>query len=412
MAARASRIATTIGAIALATLLASCTPAVDVDDETVGASATPTPSASPEPTPEPTRFTTRNGTASFEVPAGWTVEDTSALQPRSNHGGPIWQNSVALVDEDGVRRAAYLDGYGDDVRAASELGDVRSIPAADGLHAAVWWTSPVDGSGSVWMETGVVADPAAPFSTVVPEGFDRLHTFVATLTNVPECASVVDRATATACLDAPGTTEALELLATLELEPLPWDAMPEGVDPVADAPWIEHTTPDGALTFSYPSSWSLVTHDVVAGGPGGTFVTLVTPDGYQALDIRTGMASGPWGCDPAQPNGSPVPIEVLSGEAVDPFATASIDPGADIQLVTFDFGGGTTGVALLRAPDVAVGCYDPSILAGSGLLSVTTPWGTDMQGLIYHRYPGGVGFVGSYEHGVMLEVARSVAVNV
>lgn len=238
MAARGSRIRIAIGAIALATLLASCATGAEVDDATVGASATPsptptatpTPSSSAEPTPEPTTFTTQNGTASFELPAGWTVEDTSVLDPQSNHGGPIWRNSVTLLDAHGQRRATYADGYGDDVGAAEDRGVVQSIPMSHDLHAAAWWASTLDGTS--WTATAtVVQDLDAPWTSVLPEGFDRLHSFSAALSEVPECALVVDEATAVACLEAPGTTEALELLATLELEPLPWDAMPEGVDP-------------------------------------------------------------------------------------------------------------------------------------------------------------------------------------
>ncbi|MFC7432179.1 MULTISPECIES: hypothetical protein [unclassified Agrococcus] len=40
---------------------------------------------------------------------------------------------------------------------------------------------------------------------------------------------------------------ALELLATLELVAVPWDAMPEGVDPQADVPWVGHVSPDGGI---------------------------------------------------------------------------------------------------------------------------------------------------------------------
>lgn len=414
MAARASRTRSAVGALALAILLASCATGADVEDETVGANPTASPSPSAEPTPEPTTFTTQNGTASFAVPAGWTVEDTSELDPVSNHGGPVWLNRVALVDADGTPRAHYGDGYADDVGAAVERLVVQSLPMGDGLHAAAWWSTA--GEGDVWhVEAAVVADLDAPSRTVVPEGFDRLHAFTADLAVVPECASVIDEASATACLEAPGTTEALELLATLELEALPWDAMPEGVDPQTEVPWVDYVSADGALAFSHPASWSILTHDPGSGAVGDTFVTLVTPDGYQALDIRlSSWVPEPSRCDATATDPYWTPIEVLSGEPVAPFVDPAIAPSSPLQLATFTFGGdgndGTSGAAILRADHLALGCFDPRLPIADGSLEVTTPWGTDMEGLIYDLYPGGAGFVGSYEHDVMLEVARSVTV--
>lgn len=49
---------------------------------------------------------------------------------------------------------------------------------------------------------------------------------------------------------------------------------------------------------------------------------------------------------------------------------------------------------------------------GEGTVQLSTPYGTDAPGMIYERFPGGVGFVGSYEHEVVLEVARSLEVRV
>lgn len=411
MAARASRIRTAIAGFALATLLASCATGTDVDEESVGASATPSPTASPEPTPEPTTFTTQNGTASFALPHGWTVEDTSELDPLSNHGGPVWLNSVALLDAHGTPRAHYGDGYADDVGAAGPTGTVQSIAMVDGLHAAAWWST--SGEGDDWhVDAAVVADVASPNRTVVPEGFDRLHSFSADLAAVPECASVTDEASAVACLEAAGTTEALELLATLELEPLPWDAMPEGVDPQTDVPWVEFTSVDGAVRFSHPASWPIVAHDPAAGAAGDAFVTVVTPDGFQALDVRlstvTPQQVASW-CELA-PDDDWSPFTSLSSEGVAPVADPALAPG-QLELATFALESGQVGVAVLPIDRVAAGCFDPTIALSEGFLSVSTPFGTDATGLIYDRFPAGVDFVGSYEHDVMLEVARSVTIS-
>lgn len=400
--ARASRIVTTIGAIALATLLASCAPAVEVDEETVGASATPSAS------PEPTTFTTQNGTASFELPAGWTVEDTSALQPQSNHGGPIWQNSVALLDEDGERRATYGDGYGDDVGAADDTGVVQSIAMAHGLHAAAWWSSTLEGTS--WTATAtVVHDLDSPWTSVMPEGFDRLHSFSAELSDVPECSSVVDEASAVACLEAPGVTEALELLATLELDPLPWDAMPEGVDPQADVPWVDFATPDGTIAFSYPASWSVVDQ---SSPDLGAFVTLVTPDGFHALDVATQRDHPihPF-TSACAPGGTPLgPWTVLERRPIEPLDGALAGGAASgLETVTFE-ADDLVVVSMLLTADVDAGCLEQSILVPGGIVRATTPFQTDAPGLVYDLFPDRRLPLDSYEHGVIVEVLGTLRV--
>lgn len=394
-----------LAAALLVTTLVGCASSAeepDAEPATVGSSATP------EPTPEPTRFTTQNGTASFLVPDGWTIEDASLLDPLSDHGGPVWQNWVSLVDADGVRRATYGDGYSDDVGAADERGLVRSIPMAHGLHAAAWWSPTLDGGS--WLATATVThDLESPWTSFRAEGFDRLHSFAADLSTVPECGSVVDEASAVACLEAPGTTEALELLATLELTAVPWDAMPEGVDPQADVPWVDYVSPDGAIAFSHPESWWV--RPPVATDPGVDVATLVTPDGLEALVVVRSSAprqEGPSACE-QQP--VPVPLTMLASEAVDPVVDPGIDPGP-LELATFDFGAGDVGVAILPSVRVERGCFDPVVPVGEGTVQLSTPYGTDARSTIYERFPGGVGFIGSYEHEVLLEVARSLEVRV
>jgi hypothetical protein len=393
----------------LAAALGGCAseaPEAEVETETVGSS--PSAEPTPEPTPEPTMFTTRNGTATFLLPVGWTVEDTSVLDPTSNHGGPIWQNVVALLDDAGVTRATYADGYADDVGAAVELGVVQSIPMADGLHAASWWST--TGEGEIWhVHATVVQDLERPGTSVQPDGFDRLHSFSADLSIVPGCAEVVDGASAIACLEAPGATDALELLATLDLAALPWDAMPDDVDPQAGEPWVDVVSADGTIAFSHPESWTVLDQERSAD-PLLTFLTLVTPDGYEALDVRLLAGTAPPASRCEQPEWrAEMPIALLSSEVVDPVVDAALDPGG-LELATFDFGFGDVGVAILPADRVAAGCFDPVVAIGQATFEVSTPYGTDAPGMIYEGFPGGVGFVGSPEHAVMLDVVRSVEV--
>ncbi len=409
MAARASRIRTAIAGFALATLLASCATGTDVDEGSVGASGTPTapPTASPEPTPEPTTFTTQNGTASFLLPDGWTVEDTSETDLVTNHGGPAWQNWLTLLDADGTPRAHYGDGYADDVGAVAQTGTVQSIAMTSGLHAAAWWST--SGEGDDWhVDAAVVADVTSPNRTVVPEGFDRLHSFSADLAAVPECASVTDEASAVACLEAPGTTEALELLATLELEPLPWDAMPAGVDPVATVPWTRFDSADGAIAFEHPAAWT------VEGTSDGHGFWLTTPDGYETLHFS--LLTSEWGGSDLAAMACTDPtamqtMTVIESEAVTPLAADLADDVGDLEIVTADYGyGGFVGVAILRAQDAAIGCLSQTVPIGDGAIWAATAWGTDAPMQIYAKYPGGEGFVGSFDQLAMVQVLRTLEI--
>lgn len=409
MAARASRTRSVVAALALAAVLTSCATGAEVEDETVGASQTPSPSASPSP--EPTTFTTQNGTASFALPSGWTVDDSSSLM--QNFDGQLqWNNVVQVLDAGGATRASYSDGYGSDISGGGEEEVVQSLPMAGATTAVAWWSHDPE-SGAWRVDAAVVTDTEDPFHVVPSPVEGRFASFVADLSAAPECASILDEAAAVTCLESPSVTETLAVLASLELTDLPWDAMPEGVDPQTDVPWVEFASADGAIAFSYPASWPIVTHELGSGAEGDTFVTLVTPDGYQALDIRrSAWVPVPSRSDATKTDPYWTPMDVHSGEPIAPFVDPAMAPRSPLQLATFTFGGdgsdGTMGVATLRADHVALGCFDPRLPAADGSLEVSTPWGTDMEGLVYDRYPGGVGFVGSYEHDVMLAGAGSV----
>lgn len=226
------RMTTTMGAALAVVVLAGCAAgSLDPDPESVGQppSASPTPSSTPEPTPEPsatgTTFTTQNGTASITLPEGWTVVDSSRLVAQNHRGLPQWDNVLQLLDADGASRASYYDGYGSDVGAAVDTGVVRSLPMAGATTAVAWWShDPLSGT---WFATAaVVTDPDDPTTTVLSPVEGRLLAFGADLSAAPECASIVDEATAVACLESPAIAETLAVLATLELTDVPWDAMP------------------------------------------------------------------------------------------------------------------------------------------------------------------------------------------
>lgn len=228
------RTMTTIGAAFAVVLLASCAAgAFDPDPVDVGqppsASPAASPAASPSPAPEPsatgTTFTTQNGTASITLPEGWTVVDSSRLVEQNHRGLPQWDNVLQLLDADGASRASYYDGYGSDVGAAVDTSVVQTMPMAGETTAAAWWSHDPD-SGTWFATAAVVMDPEDPFTTVPSPVEGRLLSFVADLSAAPECTSIVDEASAVACLESPAIAETLAVLATLEPTDVPWDAMP------------------------------------------------------------------------------------------------------------------------------------------------------------------------------------------
>lgn len=83
-------------------------------------------------------YTTRNGTASFLVPAQWTVQDLSTVGI-NRAGEHVWENSVALLLPNGIMALRYGDSDFTNIIEEWEWsrGEVRQTQT-DGLQAVSW----------------------------------------------------------------------------------------------------------------------------------------------------------------------------------------------------------------------------------------------------------------------------------
>jgi len=162
------------GAAATVALGTGCAPSAPDDPATTvqGTSPNGSPWATREPMASPSvPFTTRNGTTTFTLPAGWTVRDASG--PALDDGEAIWRSSLVLVDEAGVDRIAYDD------------------PLADRVIAAAWWTSVAGGDGttSLSVRTALVDDPGDPAAVIAMSG--GFATALGILDRLPGCDAVL-----------------------------------------------------------------------------------------------------------------------------------------------------------------------------------------------------------------------------
>lgn len=188
-------------------------------------------------------------------------------------------------------------------------------------------------------------------------------------------------------------------------EPAP-SAEPEP-EPEAE-PWVDYVSPDGAIAFSMPASWS------VKEWAGGASVTLVTPDGYDAVDLAATSSSSatPYLSPCDDPSVPAYGFEVVGSEPIAPLAWDAIGTAsAPLELVTLRLDDGFVGVGILEAHRVAAGCIDHAVPVDGGGIRVTTPWATDAEGLIYDRYPEIGGLLGTPEHRVIVEVLRTLQVH-
>ncbi|WP_306233262.1 hypothetical protein [Agrococcus beijingensis] len=200
---------------------------------------TPTPAPSPVATPAPTDagepdasvFTTQNGTASFALPSGWSIVDNSVAMP--NHdGAQQWFNQVGLVDEQGRELLQYTDGAIDDTgwidpqwAVLDERPIAGELPLAE-LRARAWWLISEGRAPLVFAAVAQQSTAAEPPYASFFEVEGRIGFFRAELALLDVCAAVIDIPAAEACLRSSETDELLDVLQTLELHDVPWNAMP------------------------------------------------------------------------------------------------------------------------------------------------------------------------------------------
>lgn len=173
-----------------------------------------------------TAFITQNGTMRLRLPDGWTVADSST-QGQNYAGQPQWSN-VLLLTSPYAPALRYYDGHGEATATRwldFEVVDVRETPSG---HLAI----------AYWRETanGVIADvvlgwlgpSGQPMEHTMLSGIGRTHAMGMrfALESGPPRFQSADAARA--FLAAPPAQEALALIATVELLPVPQGAMPDG----------------------------------------------------------------------------------------------------------------------------------------------------------------------------------------
>ncbi|WAC66764.1 hypothetical protein OVA14_03030 [Agrococcus sp. SL85] len=152
------RTATSAAIVAVAALaLSACAqPGGDAPSSPAPSTQAPTAEATAEPTGSPTgpadgwqSFTTQDGAISLRVPAGWSVDDRSALGEASEmyNRGPGWLNELVILDAEGSQVLWYREHYGND--AVECPGDdlvepLLSVPVA-----------PYDEAGLAAMRDGI-----------------------------------------------------------------------------------------------------------------------------------------------------------------------------------------------------------------------------------------------------------------
>lgn len=234
------------GLVAAAALLAGCAapggeptapataPATEPSTAPPAPAAT-TPAAEPSasaPDTEPTMeaFTTQNGTATFEVPATWTIDDRSEVAVNFDDE-PQWMNDVWLIDEQGRAILHYGDGPFSDAGAATldwEALDERPLgttPAGGEIAAVAWWVGDVDQPETMNVGVAEMAAGEPPWG-IFREVEGRAGTFVAEVELLDMCAEVSTLEAAEACLTSREVRGLMTVLESLQVHDVPWDAMP------------------------------------------------------------------------------------------------------------------------------------------------------------------------------------------
>ncbi|MCH1881887.1 hypothetical protein [Agrococcus sp. ARC_14] len=265
------RAGATLAILTTAALLAACAqaapqapaaPTPTAAEQTPSAEQTPTPSATAEPTaappaddesvtvtppasdpadagesdevvtPEPPTmliedepwvFETQNGTMRIDVPAEWTVTDSSAEVV--NHDGRVqWDNGLRLESPEGLA-LHYYDGYGSDVGVVSEWSIVDRIEVAEGIEVIAWWDQWDAEVGAVLALASTTED-GRPYPHAQLDGVNRNHQAWLIDSELGPHMRFDSTAEAEAFLRGDRAQEAMQVLSTIELLPVDQYAMP------------------------------------------------------------------------------------------------------------------------------------------------------------------------------------------
>lgn len=180
----------------------------------------------------PGPFETRNGSATFTVPEGWSGVDESYVGV-GTEPGDAWVNVIEL-ERDGVR-VQYVDTLQVGFLTSFEPGDwgaVDARPVSGSLVAQSYWS--VDGGRyephvalTHVSQRAAHGFPAGTVSTPVfaTEG-ENSYRFEADLSSAAGYRAFATEAEVVAFLQSPAVTAALELIASVELTGVDGHALP------------------------------------------------------------------------------------------------------------------------------------------------------------------------------------------
>ncbi|MGY3127308.1 hypothetical protein ACVWW9_000807 [Agrococcus sp. UYP33] len=304
-----SRVLVTTAIVTLTAMLGACaqaqpgsTSAPARPRSTPTASATPTSTPTPTPTTsagatgapgtatppesdavELVPFETQNGTMRMQIPADWTVEDSSRVA-LGYDGLQRWDNIVAVAGPDGGH-LWFDDGMPDDVGAAAlEEHVVERIDIGSGLAATAWWERY---ESDIYVASVAVIDGEAPLSdSFRVDGSTRLHFLKFEHPDAEEQFS--SRDAVEAYLGSDEVALALDIMATVEISGDD-TAVPAGVGVEHEGTtYLPYTTQNGTSTFLVPLEWRIDDNSRVGFGHGGgpvweNWVQLFRPNGGSAV---------------------------------------------------------------------------------------------------------------------------------
>lgn len=190
-------------------------------------SADPIGEEAPEPASHETAwsFETQNGTMRMTVPADWTLTDLSASA--INHDSQQqWNNLLRLTSPGGVQ-LQYYDGYGSDVGPwFDDFEVVETQETASGQLAIAYWGQAGE-TISADVILGGLTDDGRPADFVRLPDIIRNHTMgIAAGADWGGIQQFGTRAAAEEFLASDAAQQALDVIASVELIPVPQYEMP------------------------------------------------------------------------------------------------------------------------------------------------------------------------------------------
>lgn len=349
------------------------------------APAAPAPPVEPDATWQVVE--TQNGSASFRIPAAWSIDDRSSMRPDASgaalNDAPGWVNEILVLDEHGAQRLRYEDTPFSSASTWAPSDDpvvVEEVPAGQGLAVESW----VDASTTCVLlcSTSYVARmqvlQGGSQQILVGDATDRrVHVFGSSLQDLEEQAFGSEQ-DARAHLTASDARIAQAVLSTIEVEAVGGSAVPPGIAAPTTFAW---TTPNGSASMDIPISWyasewaddvgdAHYTHATFNSDPPAISVAYDEWDGSQeplvaippaefavvaSVDTRDGYAATAWWqttsygavhatvalTAPLEEGVPPYPrIDLETGEAIDLYAGG--DPS----------GYGSTGLQMRSFPSI------------------------------------------------------------